>query len=221
VPFGPAGRTVAVPLVEQQHFVADAASGVVPWSMRHMTQGDGSAVMSLHDPGFRHPARPTAYPKASGVGVAREEEDLLDEAVGEGPGLPAAEADESVPAEAIMLDADGEALPFEECLGTDEADDAHEIVLASEEERDDKGGRDAFESEVFGNDGRVRVTDTLIAPARWICAIDLFIDDPKRGKGGSPVKSLSRATGILIGPRHVLTAAHVFDGATVEVDGVL
>jgi V8-like Glu-specific endopeptidase len=220
VPFGPAGRTVAVPLVEQQHFVADAASGVVPWSMRHMTQGDGSAVMSLHDPGFRHPARPTAYPKASGVGVAREEEDLLDEAVGEGPGLPAAEADESVPAEAIMLDADGEALPFEECLGIEEADDAHEVVLASEEERDDKGGRDAFESEVFGNDGRVRVTDTLIAPARWICAIDLFIDDPKRGKGGSPVKSLSRATGILIGPRHVLTAAHVFDGATVEVDGV-
>src|SRR5262249_12139602 len=33
------------------------------------------------------------------------------------------------------------------------------------------------------------------------------------------IQSLSRGTGILIGPSHVLTAAHVFDDASVEIDG--
>jgi monoamine oxidase len=73
--------------------------------------------------------------------------------------------------------------------------------------------------EIIGRDDRVRVTDTLTLPARWVCAIDLLVDDPKRGKGASQIESLSRGTGILIGPSHVLTAAHVFDDASLEVDG--
>jgi monoamine oxidase len=75
--------------------------------------------------------------------------------------------------------------------------------------------------EVFGNDDRARVTDTLTLPARWVCAIDLLVDDPKKGKGAPQIESLSRGTGILIGPSHVLTAAHVFDDASVEVDGAI
>ena len=73
--------------------------------------------------------------------------------------------------------------------------------------------------DVLGHDDRVRVTDTLTLPARWVCAIDLFVEDPKYGKGAPQIESLSRGTGILIGPSHVLTAAHVFDDASVEVDG--
>jgi monoamine oxidase len=73
--------------------------------------------------------------------------------------------------------------------------------------------------EVIGHDDRVRVSDTLTLPARWVCAIDLLVDDPKHGKGAPQIESLSRGTGILIGPSHVLTAAHVFDDASLEVDG--
>ena len=72
---------------------------------------------------------------------------------------------------------------------------------------------------LIGDDDRVRVTDTLTLPARWVCAIDLLVDDPKHGKGAPQIESLSRGTGILIGPSHVLTAAHVFDDASLEVDG--
>jgi monoamine oxidase len=75
--------------------------------------------------------------------------------------------------------------------------------------------------DVIGSDDRVRVSDTLTVPARWVCAIDLLVDDPKRGKGAPQIESLSRGTGILIGPSHVLTAAHIFDDASLEVDGRL
>jgi len=75
--------------------------------------------------------------------------------------------------------------------------------------------------EVLGHDDRVRVKDTLTLPARWVCAIDLLIDDPKLGKGVPPLGGRSRGTGILIGPRHVLTAAHVFDDIELEVDNAI
>jgi monoamine oxidase len=73
--------------------------------------------------------------------------------------------------------------------------------------------------DVIGHDDRVRVSDNFALPARWVCAIDLLVDDPKQGKGAPQIESLSRGTGILIGPSHVLTAAHVFDDASLEVDG--
>lgn len=204
VPFGPAGATVPVPLVEQQHYVA-GGNGVVPWTLRHMTQGDGSALMSLHDPGMKHPARPTAYPKAAGgIGVAREAEDLLDEAPA---GESLFEADPAGADESVVLEVvDESPLPFDECL-------------AEEGEAGTAGAAPEPEQEVFDHDDRRRIQDTLTLPARWVCAIDLFVDDPKQGRGAPPVQSLSRATGILIGPRHVLTAAHVFDDATMVVDG--
>lgn len=79
---------------------------------------------------------------------------------------------------------------------------------------------EAFVEEVLGKDERTLVTDALVTPNRWICAIDIWIDNPKRGRPGEPqFISKSRATGILIGPRYILTAAHILGKQTIEVDG--
>lgn len=55
----------------------------------------------------------------------------------------------------------------------------------------------APEQEVITPDGRRQVRDPLAVPYRWICSLDVMF--------GS---TLMRGTGVLIGPRHVLTAAH-------------
>lgn len=76
------------------------------------------------------------------------------------------------------------------------------------------------EEEVLGTDERTRVTDTLRIPNRWICAIDILIENPKWGSSGEPrFISKSRGTGILIGPRYVLTARHVGDRLSTEIEG--
>ena len=70
---------------------------------------------------------------------------------------------------------------------------------------------EGVEEEVIDPDTRTRVADTLQAPNRWICAIDVMSENPKWGSGSEPrLICKSRGTGILIGPRYVLTAAHVF-----------
>ncbi len=68
------------------------------------------------------------------------------------------------------------------------------------------------EEEVLGQDDRKLVGDTIKVPNRWICAIDIMSDNPKWGGGTSEPRYLSRsrASGVLIGPRYVLTARHVF-----------
>jgi PhoD-like phosphatase len=72
VPQG-AART-PVPLIEQHSVTLDKDGKPEVWSMRHMTQTDGSAVMSLKDPGFRHPSMPSAYPHATGgIGIVKED----------------------------------------------------------------------------------------------------------------------------------------------------
>jgi len=79
----------------------------------------------------------------------------------------------------------------------------------------------AFEQEIIGKDDRVLVTDTLKRPNRWICAIDILTENPKWGKSTSEPKliSKSRGTGILIGPRYVLTARHILDKQTIDDGG--
>jgi V8-like Glu-specific endopeptidase len=72
-----------------------------------------------------------------------------------------------------------------------------------------------LEQEIIGDDTRVLVKNTLDVPHRWICAIDILIDNPKWGSFGEPqFISKSRATGILIGPKYVLTASHILDRQT-------
>lgn len=58
-----------------------------------------------------------------------------------------------------------------------------------------------FEQEILGEDTRGLIKNTLEVPYRWICAIDILSDKPGLH---------SRATGILIGPRYILTAKHIW-----------
>jgi V8-like Glu-specific endopeptidase len=63
-----------------------------------------------------------------------------------------------------------------------------------------------WEYERIGSvDSRARVEDTTLVPFRWICALDVTFDKPwptdwTAGTG--------RGSGLLVGPRQVLTAAH-------------
>lgn len=66
-------------------------------------------------------------------------------------------------------------------------------------------GDDAFEGEVVGTDDRTRVADSLAAPYRWVCSVSV----QPAASGPTPAASFGRGTGVLVGPRHVLTSAHV------------
>ncbi|HZO56504.1 MAG TPA: trypsin-like serine protease [Bryobacteraceae bacterium] len=67
-------------------------------------------------------------------------------------------------------------------------------------------GASELEDEIIGRgDSRSPVKDTTKAPYRWICQIiATYLDSALNG--GAPTKKIG--TGLLIGPRHVLTAAH-------------
>jgi V8-like Glu-specific endopeptidase len=70
------------------------------------------------------------------------------------------------------------------------------------------------ELEIIGTqDQRTQVKDTTKIPYRWICSLKVYFrdpDDPGR------VIEFDKGSGLLIGPSHVLTAAHVIYG---EVTG--
>lgn len=72
------------------------------------------------------------------------------------------------------------------------------------------------EHEVLGDDSRRLVRDLRPAPLRWICAIDIFVSAAD-GSSTQVVQAKARATGVLIGPCHVLTARHVFDDTTAVI----
>jgi V8-like Glu-specific endopeptidase len=64
--------------------------------------------------------------------------------------------------------------------------------------------------EVIPPDERVRIRDTSSVPFRWVCSLDVTRGD-----------TLSRGSGLLIGPRHVLTAAHnIYDTSGAGPDSV-
>lgn len=69
-----------------------------------------------------------------------------------------------------------------------------------------------LEEEIIGGkDTRTKVKDSTKPPYRWICRIIANYQDPKLN-GGAQFRKIG--TGLLIGPRHVLTNAHnVFEFA--------
>lgn len=64
-------------------------------------------------------------------------------------------------------------------------------------------GRGSGEYQIVGNDDRVRVTNTLAIPFRFICCLEFEFNEP--ASGGT---HFLRGTGTLVSDRHVLTAAH-------------
>lgn len=78
-------------------------------------------------------------------------------------------------------------------------------VLAAELEAEFAGvrGPSSAEYQIIGTDDRVRVTNTLEIPFRFVCCIELRFIHPTTGA----VVPL-RGSGTLISDRHVLTAAH-------------
>ena len=70
---------------------------------------------------------------------------------------------------------------------------------ADREADDDPGRLLEFEQGITGEDDRVEVGDTTVAPYRWICSVTYE-------KGG---QTLDGGSGVLISDRHVLTAGHV------------
>ena len=69
------------------------------------------------------------------------------------------------------------------------------------------------EQERIGDDDRTHVAGTLAVPYRWICSLDVTFDPPYP-RGWS--SGFARGSGLLVGPRQVLTAAHTIypDGQT-------
>lgn len=71
VPHGP--KATGVPLIVQTHLVRGGPGALDSYTLRHKTQSDGSAEMSLNDPGFAHSASPKDYPATTGgIGIAKE-----------------------------------------------------------------------------------------------------------------------------------------------------
>ena len=74
-----------------------------------------------------------------------------------------------------------------------------------------------LEEEVIGEDKRTLVANTLQIPNQWVCAIEVLVDNPKWGTHGEQQFIVSgRGTGVLIGPRYVLTARHVLSSRPVK-----
>ena len=108
----------------------------------------------------------------------------------------------------------------EDAVEAEEAGETDQAGMAIEEAFEPIAS-EAVEEEVIGRDTRVRVANTLQVPNRWICAFDVMSENPKWGTSNQPrLICKSRATGTLIGPKHVLTAAHVF-GASATASPAL
>jgi hypothetical protein len=54
------------PVIVQTHYTLEANGLLAGWSLRHMTQPTGSALMTLHDPGPSPKLRPSTYPASKG-----------------------------------------------------------------------------------------------------------------------------------------------------------
>lgn len=81
-------------------------------------------------------------------------------------------------------------------------------TLADREYDDEFGEPAQYDREIVPpTDSRARITNTKRIPFQWICTVIPTFRHPTTGK---PIEMTTQpGTGFLIGPRHVLTAAHV------------
>jgi V8-like Glu-specific endopeptidase len=92
---------------------------------------------------------------------------------------------------------------------SDELEDSEQFFEAAAERELEDVEAATVDEEIIGTDDRKMVSNTLAVPNRWICAIDILTENPDWPKKGSKYLIKSRGTGILIGPKYVLTARHV------------
>ncbi len=228
----PAGRVLGdTALITQWHLVGNARGGLDAWSFTHATRAEGG-WMTLNDPGLAYADRPDTYPRDSRpMGLVKE---LLDELEPDG------ESTEAGDFELVHETLDGEVEPTLELItdtepATDEAEASFEfgadgegfVGEALDEAQEEapldeapEGEEPTEESEVIGTDSRKVVADTLAVPYRWICALDIYYDTGPLGRDARHLPDHTRGSGVLIGPRHVLTAAHVLGPVPVKFDGV-
>ncbi len=216
----PAGRVLGdTALVKQVHFVAAGSGQLDGWAFNHATRAEGG-WMTLNDPGLGYTDRPDSYPRDSRpMGLVRE---VLDE-------LEAAEETAEPGGFELVHEAlDGEAEPTLELVewqeepqpegeGEGEPGSADTEAGHAFDDHEEPAGPET-EDEILGTDQRTLVADTLAVPHRWICALDVFFDTTELPRG-TQIHDHTRATGLLIGPRHVLTARHVIEPSPVRVDG--
>ena len=88
---------------------------------------------------------------------------------------------------------------------------AEEAESAAVWEREEETGK-------FGKGSRIRVTDTRQIPFRWICRISVM---ERIRTAATETKGPVPATGVLISPCHVLTAAHVLRSIKRDDRGVI
>jgi len=115
-----------MPLVAQTHWTLEGKNKLVPYTFRHRTLPSGSALMTLHDPGIRHPARPSPYPVGTGgIGVVKEIEgeavEEMVERVNEEPGDEAFELQHLADDEAF--DDEGEVIELTEVADGERPDE--------------------------------------------------------------------------------------------------
>ncbi len=82
---------------------------------------------------------------------------------------------------------------------------------------------------ILGTDERLRIADTTKPPFCWICSLEVQFPEPvinalglleQAGKNwqGLPTGTTGCGTGLLISPKHILTASHVVMGLKIATD---
>jgi len=203
-------------LIHQTHFIAGPNGTLLPYEFRHLTRDGSSALMTLHDPGPPNPDRPSGYPRGKdALGLVHELE--LEEERPEAEDFELRHDGDEAQAEPTLEVFQAQEEPQDEqAQWGDETEDEH--AFDDEESGLEPESVPETEDEIIGADQRVLVADPLDVPHRWICALDVYFDTSSLPRG-TKIHDHTRATGVLIGPRHVLTARHVIEPTPITVDG--
>jgi hypothetical protein len=119
---------VTVPAIAQVILSWNEQARRLDWfSFLHMTEPNGTALMTIEDPGMKHPARVTAYPKGEILGTIEQVEQLSDTKAEEDDFVPAEDTDVdaenlfSLPKDSLKTPDDGSLRTGLQKMGTKEA----------------------------------------------------------------------------------------------------